>query len=232
MHLLVVEDDPKISGFLVRGLREEHYIVDLAEDGDAAEQMVAGSTYDAIILDVLLPGVNGFELCRRLRRDTVDTPVLMLTALDAVHDRITGLDAGADDYLVKPFAFDELLARLRALTRRGRTRQLDASLSYGPITMHTDTHRVQAADRDLELSATEYRLLEHLLRHAGTIVSRDQLAEHVWGGDYDPFSNVADVYVGYLRRKLRAAGIETALIHTVRGMGYMMKDRQPQTGQT
>lgn len=223
--MLVVEDDPTISRFLVRGLREENYVVDLAEDGDAAERMTADAVYDVIVLDILLPGIDGFELCRRFRRDGIDAPVLMLTARDAVPDRIAGLDAGADDYLVKPFVFDELLARLRALTRRGRTRQFDATLSYGPIVMHTDAHRVLADGRDVELSATEYRLLEHLLRHAGTIVSRDQLAEHVWGGEYDPFSNVADVYIGYVRRRLREAGLTRPVIHTVRGMGYMLKDQ-------
>jgi DNA-binding response OmpR family regulator len=227
VHVLVVEDDPAISRFVVRGLREEHYRVDLAEDGITAERMAGDQTYDAIVLDILLPGLDGISLCRRLRRDGVDTPVLMLTARDAVPDRIQGLDAGADDYLVKPFAFDELLARLRALTRRGRTHHLDATLSYGPLSLHTDTHLATAASHSLDLSATEYRLLEHLLRHPESIVSRDQLAEHVWGGDYDPFSNVADVYIGYLRRKLRAAGVEQTMIHTVRGMGYMLKIRPP-----
>ena len=223
----MVEDDPGISRFVVRGLREEQYRVDLAEDGPTAERMASDGSYDAIILDILLPGMDGFTLCRRLRGDGVDTPVLMLTARDAVPDRVQGLNAGADDYLVKPFAFDELLARLRALMRRGRTRQLDTSLSYGPLVMDTATHLVHAAGQPMDLSATEYRLLEYLLQHAEAIVSRDQLADHVWGGDYDPFSNVADVYVGYLRRKLRAAGIEEPLIHTVRGMGYMLKTRRP-----
>ena len=223
MRLLIVEDDPAISGFVVRGLREQRYVVDLAEDGLTAERMAADQEYDAIVLDIMLPGMDGFELCRRLRRDANDAPVLMLTARDAIADRVKGLDVGADDYLVKPFAFDELLARVRALTRRGRSRQLDATLSYGPIAMHTDTRRVEAEGRDVDLSATEYRLLEHLLRHAGAIVSRDELADHVWGGDYDPSSNVADVYIGYVRRKLRAAGIESPIIHTIRGMGYMLK---------
>jgi DNA-binding response OmpR family regulator len=227
VHVLVVEDDPAISRFVVRGLREEQYRVDLAEDGPSAERLASDGMYDAIVLDVLLPGLDGFEVCRRLRAHGIDAPVLMLTARDGVPDRIQGLDAGADDYLVKPFAFDELLARLRALTRRGRTRQLDTALRYGPVALDTSTHTATAGSAALELSATEYRLLEHLLRHPEAIVSRDQLAEHVWGGDYDPFSNVADVYIGYLRRKLRAAGIATPLIHTIRGLGYMLKAREP-----
>ena len=232
MRVLVVEDDPAISGFVVRGLREEQYRVDLAEDGATAERMASDESYDAVVLDILLPGFDGFELCRRLRTQGVDVPVLMLTARDAVADRVRGLDVGADDYLVKPFAFDELLARLRALTRRGRTRQLDTTLAYGPLDMDTATHLARAAGEPLDLSATEYRLLEHLLRHAETIVSREQLAEHVWGGDYDPFANVADVYIGYLRRKLRAAGLQAPLIHTVRGMGYMLKSRRPDEAAT
>jgi DNA-binding response OmpR family regulator len=227
VRVLVVEDDPTISRFVVRGLREEHYRVDLAEDGLTAERLAGDETYDVIVLDLLLPGLDGMTLCRRLRQQGIDAPVLMLTARDAVHDRIEGLDAGADDYLVKPFAFDELLARLRALTRRGRTRHLDTSLTCGPIVLNSATHLVTANGQPVDLSATEYRLLEHLLRHAETIVSRDQLAEHVWGGEYDPFSNVADVYIGYLRRKLRAAGVAEPLIHTIRGLGYMLKVREP-----
>jgi DNA-binding response OmpR family regulator len=228
VRVLVVEDDPAISRFVVRGLREEQYRVDLAADGATGERLARDESFDAIVLDVLLPGMDGFAVCRSLRRHGVDTPVLMLTARDAVPDRIKGLDAGADDYLLKPFAFDELLARLRALTRRGRTRQLDTTLTYGPLALDTASHMVRAAGQPVELSATEYRLLEHLLRHAETIVSREQLADHVWGGEYDPFSNVADVYIGYLRRKLRAAGLDAPLIHTVRGMGYLLKTARPE----
>jgi DNA-binding response OmpR family regulator len=227
VRILVVEDDPEISRFILRGLREEHYRVDLAEDGHAAAAMVSAESFDVIVLDIQLPGVDGVTLCRQWRQDHVDTPVLILTAKDAVTDRVQGLNAGADDYLVKPFAFDELLARIRALTRRGRTSQFDTSLTYGPIVMDTATHLVRVGETPIELSATEYRLLDHLLRHAETIVSRDQLADRVWGGDYDPFSNVADVYIGYLRRKLRAAGVRTPLIHTIRGLGYMLKVRAP-----
>ena len=224
MHLLLVEDDPTISRFLVRGLREENHVVDLAEDADAAEQFTSAADYDAILLDVMLPGdADGFTLCQRMRQSGIDTPVLMLTARDGVADRVHGLDIGADDYLTKPFSFDELLARLRALTRRGRSRHVTATLAYGPLVMDLETHRVTANQQELHLSATEYRLLEYLMRRAETIVSRSQLADHVWGSDYDPFSNVADVYVGYLRRKLTAAGIPGPLIQTIRGLGYMLK---------
>ena len=223
VRILVVEDDPAISAFLVRGLREELHLVDLAEDGPAAEQLTGDTSYDAIVLDVNLPGYDGFELCRRLRRDAVQTPVLMLTARDAVADRVTGLNAGADDYLVKPFAFDELLARLRALTRRGGGRPSEDVLRCGPIALDTTTHLVTLDGQAVSLSATEHRLLEHLLRHVGTIVSRDQLAERVWGAEVDLASNVADVYVGYLRRKLKAAGLDAPVIHTIRGLGYMLR---------
>lgn len=221
MRLLVVEDDPTISHFLVKGLREDQHLVDLAEDGEAAEAQALAGDYDAILLDVMLPVQDGFAVCRRLRAQGVDTPILMVTARDAVGDRIHGLDTGADDYIVKPFAFDEVVARLRALTRRGRTRALSAVLTAGPLELDLEAHQAQVDGTPLPLTATEYRLLEYLMRRAGTIVSRDQLAEHVWGGEYDPCSNLADVYVGYLRRKL--AGTAAAdRIRTIRGLGYML----------
>ncbi len=223
VRVLVVEDDPAISAFLVRGLREERHLVDLAEDGPSAVAAAADVGYDAIVLDVQLPGMDGFEVCRRVRADGRTMPVLMLTARDAVADRVRGLDAGADDYLVKPFAFDELLARLRALSRRPAGRADDV-LTCGPIALDTRTHLVTVAGLAMPLSATEYRLLEHLLRHAGTVVSRDQLAERVWGVDADLSSNVTDVYVGYLRRKLKAAGLGEPVIHTIRGLGYMLRE--------
>jgi DNA-binding response OmpR family regulator len=226
MRLLLVEDDPKISRFLVKGLREDQHLVDLVEDGPAAVEQAVASDYDAIVLDLMLPGIDGFEVCRQLRQLGIDTPVLVISARDGVADRVAGLDCGADDYLVKPFAFDELLARLRALGRRGRTRQLSGLLTYGPLTVDPVAHQVTAGGQLLSLTATEYRLLEFLVRRAEAIVSRDQLAEHVWGGDYDPFSNVADVYVGYVRRKLQAA-LPHPLIHTVRGLGYMLKQEHP-----
>ena len=221
MRLLVVEDDPTISRFLVKGLREDQHLVDLAEDGDAAEASALAGDYDAILLDVMLPAQDGFTVCRRLRAQGVDTPILMVTARDAVGDRVHGLDTGADDYLVKPFAFDEVVARLRALTRRGRTRSLSAILTAGALSLDQEAHQARVAGTPVPLTATEYRLLEYLMRRAGTIVSRDQLAEHVWGGDYDPCSNLADVYVGYLRKKL--AGTAAAdQIRTIRGLGYML----------
>jgi DNA-binding response OmpR family regulator len=200
--------------------------VDLAEDGDAGEAQALAGEYDAILLDVMLPGQDGFEVCRRLRAQGVDTPILMVTARDTVGDRVRGLDTGADDYLLKPFAFDEVVARLRALTRRGRTASLSSVLQAGPLTLDQEAHQAAVDGVSVPLTATEYRLLEYLMRRAGTIVSRDQLAEHVWGGEYDPCSNLADVYVGYLRRKL--AGTSAAdRIRTIRGLGYMLSRGEP-----
>ena len=225
MRVLVVEDDPEISRFIVRGLGEERYVVDLVEDGPSAIDMATAEEYDAVVLDLMLPGADGFEVCRRLRDRGVDTPIIMVTARDALSDRVAGLDGGADDYLVKPFAFEELLARLRAVGRRGRTRQMAHLLRYGPIALDPVAHTADVDGRPLTLTATEYRLLEFLLRRAEAIVTRDQLAQHVWGGEYDPLSNNADVYVGYVRRKLAAMTPQT-LIHTVRGLGYMLKQEQ------
>ncbi|MEZ5293827.1 MAG: response regulator transcription factor [Vicinamibacterales bacterium] len=226
MRVLVVEDDPAISRFIVRGLTEERYLVDLVEDGASAVDMAAAEEYDVVVLDLMLPGLDGFEVCRRLRGKGIDTPVIIVTARDAVADRVTALDAGADDVLVKPFAFDELLARLRAVGRRGRSRQLTHLLEYGGIRIDPVAHQVTVAGRPVPLTATEYRLLSFLVRRAEAIVTRDQLAQHVWGGEYDPLSNNADVYVGYVRRKLLTATPEP-LIHTVRGLGYMLKAGAP-----
>lgn len=222
MRILVVEDDPEISRFIVRGLTEERNLVDLVEDGLSAVDMAGAEEYDVIVLDLMLPALDGFEVCRRLRARGVDTPVIIVTARDGVADRVRALDAGADDVLVKPFVFDELLARLRALGRRGRTRHLTHLLEYGGIAIDPVAHTVTLAGRSVQLTATEYRLLTFLVRRAEAVVTRDQLAQHVWGGDYDPLSNNADVYVGYVRRKLQAVA-SVPLIHTVRGLGYMLK---------
>jgi two-component system OmpR family response regulator len=220
VRVLLVEDDPKISRFLVKGLREERHVVVHLTEGAAAEERAELEAFDVIVLDLLLPDRGGVEVCRNLRAAGIETPILMLTAMGAVSDRVLGLDAGADDYLVKPFAFEELEARLRALARRGRAGLRPGLLCEGPLEIDTEAHRVRLEGRELELSATEYRLLEYLTRRAGTIVSREQLADQVWGDEYDPFSNLADVYVSYLRKKLARP-----LIHTVRGLGYMLKDR-------
>lgn len=222
MRVLVVEDDPQISRFIRRGLEEDHHFVDLVEDGSAAVEQGTAEEYDAILLDLMLPSLDGFEVCRRLRARGVDTPIIVVTARDGVGDRVQGLDRGADDYLVKPFAFDELLARLRAVARRGRSRHLSRLLTYGPIAIDPVDHRVTVNGEVLSLTATEYRLLEFLVRRYESIVTRDQLAQHVWGGQYDPASNNADVYVGYVRRKLLTAAPDP-LIHTVRGLGYILK---------
>lgn len=226
MRILVVEDDPAISRFVVSGLTEERHLVDLVADGASALAMVAAEEYDAVVLDLMLPDLDGFKVCSQMRAAGLDTPVIMVTARDAVSDRIAGLDCGADDYLVKPFAFEELLARLRALDRRGRTRHLSGLLVYGPITIDPRAHTVRVAGSPVSLTATEYRLLECLVRRAEAVVTRDQLAQHVWGGEYGPLSNNADVYVGYVRRKLQAATPEP-LIQTVRGLGYMLRQGRP-----
>lgn len=226
MRVLVVEDDPEISRFVVRGLREDRYVVDLVEDGRSAVDLAGAEEYDAVVLDLMLPELDGFEVCRRLRGKGVDTPVIIVTARDAVADRVKALDAGADDVLVKPFVFDELLARLRALGRRGRSRHLTHLLQYDAISIDPVAHIVTVARRPISLTATEYRLLSFLVRRAEAVVTRDQLAQHVWGGDYDPLSNNADVYVGYVRRKLQAVLTEP-IIHTVRGLGYMLKAGTP-----
>ncbi len=222
MRVLLVEDDPAISHFLVKGLTEERHVVDLVEDGLIAEERAYSHEYDVIVLDLMLPGLNGIDVCRRLRTQSIDTPILMLTAREDTADRIAGLDSGADDYLTKPFSFDELLARMRAIVRRGRTKALSAMLRYGPIELEAREHTVRVAGQRLDLTATEYRLLEQLMHRPEAVVSREQLADRVWGRDLDPTSNVVEVYVGYLRRKLQTLH-EAPLIHTVRGLGYMLK---------
>ena len=221
MRILLVEDDRHISHFLMKGLREERHVVDLVEDGLAAEERAYSHDYDVIVLDVMLPGLNGMDVCRRIREHEIDTPILMLTAREDTVDRVAGLDVGADDYITKPFSFDELLARMRAVARRGRSKVFSAVLRYGPIELDPRDHTVRVSSHRVDLTATEYRVLEQLLLRPETIVSREQLAERVWGQELDPASNVVEVYIGYLRRKLQAqyAG---PLVHTVRGLGYML----------
>ena len=221
MRILVVDDEPQLRRALERALKLEGYEVELAADGDQALAAVAGKHPDAIVLDVLMPKRDGLEVCRALRAEGDQTPVLMLTARDAVRDRVDGLDAGADDYVVKPFALEELLARVRALLRRGDGGA--ERLSYADLTLDPATREVTRGGRELELTKTEFALLEHLLRHPKQVLTRSQLFEAVWGYDFGPRSNSLEVYIGYLRRKTEEGG-EPRLIQTVRGVGYTLRE--------
>ncbi len=221
MKILVVEDERKVASFIKQGLEEEGYTVDVAPDGEQASLMAHVGEYDAILLDVLLPRRNGFEVAAELRREGRTTPIMMLTSRDAVEDVVRGLDAGADDYLAKPFRFEELLARLRALTRRGGA-QRHEELRYGPITMDRLRHEVDVDGQRLDLTPKEYQLLEHFLLYPEAVVRRTTLLEKVWEMHFDPESNVVDVHVGNLRRKLTAAA-GTALLHSIRGVGIMLR---------
>jgi DNA-binding response OmpR family regulator len=220
MRILVVEDEPGIALFIRQGLSEAGYAVDVAGDGEEGLDYALAAEYDAIVLDILLPRMDGLDLLRELRDRGMMTPVLLLTARDAVEDRVQGLDAGADDYLVKPFAFSELLARIRALLRRPPL-QTEAVLRVGDLEMDIARHEVRRSQRVIELSPREFALLEYLIRHPTQVLSRTQIIEHVWNFDFSYESNVVDVYIGYLRRKLNRSS-DTPLIHTVRGVGYRL----------
>jgi two-component system response regulator MprA len=223
--LLVVDDDPALARTLRRALGVEGYDVECAGDGAEALQRLTAGRFDAVVLDVSMPRLDGLAVCRRMRERRDRTPVLMLTARDAVGDRVSGLDAGADDYLVKPFALDELNARVRALLRRANgDGEHGERLTYLDIELDLASHRAHRGDRLLELTRTEQRLLELLLRNPGQVLPRDMIYERVWGHDISATSNSLDVYVGYLRRKTEEAG-EPRLIHTVRGVGFMLGDR-------
>ena len=222
MRILVVEDERKVANFISQGLQEEGHTVEVAKDGEAALDLLRhGPPYDLIVLDVMLPRLDGFGVLRGARAAGVRAPVLMLTARDAVADKVTGLDGGADDYLTKPFSFDEFLARVRALLRRADGRR-EPMLRLADLTLDPATRAVTRGARRIELTAREHALLEYLLRNAGRVLTRPMLAEHVWGLDFDPESNIVDVYVGYLRRKLDGPG-EVRLLHTVRGVGYVLR---------
>jgi DNA-binding response OmpR family regulator len=221
LRILLVEDEVVAARVLAKGLREQSYAVDVAADGDSALFQVATTEYDAVILDVLLPVKNGLMVCRSIRQSGSTVPVLMLTARDSVDSRIEGLDCGADDYLIKPYAFGELLARLRALIRRGRQPLLSERLSVGDLTLDTRSRRVWMRAHQVDLTAKEYALIEFLVRRAGTVVSRGDIVEHVWDEHYDPLSNVVDVYIQRLRRKLDQPGLPS-IIRTRRGEGYQL----------
>ena len=225
MRVLVVEDEVKMASLIRRGLSEEGLAIDIATDGESALWMAGATAYDAIVLDVMLPGIDGFETCRRLRDDGIWAPVLMLTARDSVDDRVAGLDGGADDYLTKPFSFAELLARLRALTRRGSVRR-PSVLTVGELRLDPASHQVWREEHEIFLSSKEFAILETFMRRPGEVLSRYQLLEHAWDYDYENRSNVVDVYVRYLREKVdRPFG--KCSIETVRGAGYRLREQVP-----
>jgi DNA-binding response OmpR family regulator len=222
VRILLVEDEPDAARMLAKGLREHAYAVDVAADGDAAVYQSSITDYDAVVLDIMLPGTGGLQVCRELRQRGSPVPVLMLTARDAVEDRIAGLDSGADDYLPKPFDFGELLARLRAVIRRGARPPVPEIIDVGDLRLNTASRQVHRGNRPISLTAREYALLEYLAHHAGSVVSRADIAEHVWDEHYDPLSNVIDVYVQRLRRKVDLPG-EESVIRTRRGEGYQLR---------
>jgi heavy metal response regulator len=222
MHILVVEDEKKVASFIKRGLEAANYSVDVEHDGEAGLNRLLRGDYDLVILDVMLPKLDGLSLMKEIRRRRVDVPVLLLTARVTVADRVMGLDLGADDYLTKPFAFEELLARVRALLRRGPA-PVPAVLAIADLRLDPATREVTRNNKRIDLTPKEYALLEFLLRRRDQVLSRAVIAQHVWGVNYDTFTNVIDVYVNYLRKKIDE-DFEPKLIHTVRGAGYVLKE--------
>jgi two-component system copper resistance phosphate regulon response regulator CusR len=220
VRVLIAEDDPGVQRFVVKGLEEQAYAVDAVATGPAALELAEINSYDLILLDVMLPGLSGFEVCRRLRELGLKIPVLMLTARDAVEDRVTGLDHGADDYLTKPFEFRELLARMRALLRRPAELK-PAQIQVADLTLDTAAQTANRAGRSISLTHKEYALLEYLVRNENRVVGRAEIAEHVWDEQFDPFSNLIEVYINRLRRKIDGLK-ETPLLHTRRGAGYLL----------
>jgi DNA-binding response OmpR family regulator len=221
MRILVVDDDRRLCAVIRRGLLEEAYAVDLAYDGEEGEYLAEVNPYDLIILDIMLPNKDGIEVCRELRAKKINTPILMLTAKDAVEDRVRGLDTGADDYLVKPFAFNELLARVRALLRREGMLK-SPELRVGDLTLNTLTRQVWRGKRPVEVTTKEYVILEYFMRHPNVVITRTMIEEHAWDYDFDSLSNLVDVYIRRLRSKIDTEG-ENSLIQTVRGAGYRLK---------
>ena len=222
MHILIVEDERRLAHLLQRVLTEERHIVDAAYDGTEGLALAASKEYDLLVLDLMLPGCNGIEICRILRGDHNQTPILMLTARGAVEDRVAGLKSGADDYLVKPFAMEEFLARVGALLRRGRLHEESAQLQVGDLILDLLRHEARRADKVIELTAKEFALLEYLMRHPGQVLTRTQITDHVWRYDADTLSNVVDIYIHYLRDKVDK-GFSRPLIKTIRGVGYRIE---------
>jgi len=222
MRILVVEDERRLCNIIKRGLLEEGYAVDTAYDGEDGEYLAETTPYDLVILDIMLPKKDGVEVCQELRQKKVNTPILMLTAKDTVEDRVKGLDAGADDYLVKPFAFNELLARVRALLRREGLSK-SPRLQVGDLTLDTLTREAWRAQRKFELTSKEYVILEYFMRHPNMVITRTMLEEHAWDYEFDSISNLIDVYIRRLRRKIDERG-QNSLIQTVRGAGYRLRE--------
>lgn len=225
MHILVVEDEKKVASFIQRGLEAEHYSVDVAFDGEAGLSRLFDGEYDLAIFDIMLPKRDGLSVLREVRKQGVQIPILLLTARDTLADKVAGLDQGADDYLTKPFAFEELLARVRALLRRGMPTQ-STILTVADVSLDPVSRQVTRAGRKIDLTAKEFALLEFFLRNPGRVLSRALIAQHVWGVDFDTFTNVIDVYVKYLRKKIDN-DFEPKLIHTIRGAGYVLKESEP-----
>ncbi len=221
MRILIVEDEKKVAGFIKKGLEEETYAVDVAYDGEEGFHLAEMNQYDMIILDLMLPKMEGLEVLTRLRNKKVSTPILLLTAKDAVDDKVTGLNKGADDYLTKPFAFSELLARIRSLLRRGQS-ETQTELKVGDLTLDMVSHKVSRNGEEIELTGKEYSLLEYFMRNEGKVLTRTMIAEHVWDYNFDTFTNVIDVYVNHLRKKIDKK-YPAKLLHTLRGVGYVMR---------
>ena len=221
MRILVVEDDKKVAGFIKKGLEEESYAVDVAYNGEDGLHFGSEGKYDLIILDIMLPKIDGLEILSQLRDQGKDTPILLLTAKDAVDDKVTGLNKGADDYLTKPFAFSELLARVRVLLRRGKA-EVKTTLMISDLTLDLVSHKVNRGGDEIELTGKEYGLLEYFMRNQEKVLTRTMIAEHVWDYNFDTFTNVIDVYINHLRKKIDK-GRELKLLHTLRGVGYVMK---------
>ena len=222
MRLLLVEDDHRVARFVQKGLEAERFRVDIAADGEHGVELGLTGVYDVILLDLILPAKDGIKVCQELRRAGINTPILMLTAKDTVEDKVLGLGVGADDYLTKPFAFEELLARIQALVRRPQELDLSPAVEVADLTLDKNTHELVRAGKPIELTPTEFALIEYLMRNPNRVLSRTMIEERVWGYRHDPLTNVVDVYIGRLRQKIDR-GFDPPLIHTVRGAGYMLK---------